>query len=287
VVLDEQFNPTVSFSAAFPALSLTTYPGGAAALLRDHRDIMVKSSGVPSRDYVQTAFTGSTQAALANSTSGSASAGATSRHRRQLLQVAAAVEVATTVSFWALCAIMLGCASASVAAGCHTHCHPYLPYLQVWYPATWQAMAGLFPNQTALDALVFNLLYLPMLALQAPLSFPAFNASGVKVRPCFQSSPPMPRTGKLPSFIHQILTPETAWMRYSCSHAPPIARASDAADAGGHHKLFGQHSQLASLPGLPAGSLGRYSGRRHTGRAHHPAGGPDLGHRLHAAHRHH
>ncbi|PNW72097.1 hypothetical protein CHLRE_16g682550v5 [Chlamydomonas reinhardtii] len=47
----------------------------------------------------------------------------------------------------------------------------------VWFPSNWASQPGLFPNQTALDAFVFNLRHLPAAALSAPTAFPAFNAS--------------------------------------------------------------------------------------------------------------
>ncbi|KAG2451339.1 hypothetical protein HYH02_003943 [Chlamydomonas schloesseri] len=51
----------------------------------------------------------------------------------------------------------------------------------VWFPSNWASQPGLFPNQTALDAFVFNLRNLPAATLSAPSAFPAFNASGVLV----------------------------------------------------------------------------------------------------------
>ncbi|PNH08676.1 hypothetical protein TSOC_004773, partial [Tetrabaena socialis] len=50
----------------------------------------------------------------------------------------------------------------------------------VWFPANWGSLAGTFPNQTSLDALVFNLRYLPRLALELD-SYPNFNATGATV----------------------------------------------------------------------------------------------------------
>ena len=48
------------------------------------------------------------------------------------------------------------------------------PPVQVWFPTDWQAIAGTFPNQTALDAFAFGLLNLPA-ATFAVATFPKFD----------------------------------------------------------------------------------------------------------------
>jgi hypothetical protein len=53
--------------------------------------------------------------------------------------------------------------------------------MQVWFPVNWASRPGKFANQTALDAFVWSLLYLPSAALSLPIAYPAFNTSGAVV----------------------------------------------------------------------------------------------------------
>ncbi|PNH08675.1 hypothetical protein TSOC_004770, partial [Tetrabaena socialis] len=157
--------------------------------------IIAQTASLPSTEYVKSSI----------------NSGNVARRRRTLLQSAGGVTLDTTVRH-----------SASAAIIAYVQAHTCSV---VWFPANWGSLVGTFPNQTSLDALVFNLRYLPRLALELA-SYPNFNATGATVSglACTVSTPSLdagedsggdssgssPGASAAPTIVQVTLAPNTS-----------------------------------------------------------------------------